>query len=110
MVRYQLSPVHVQLGSDRSVKMVLAGLALLALALLSSYRAPVWESDATLWAESLRQMPWNPRALINAHRDAIRRQDIAEHDRICGRLMDQAASGWLSAEEKWFTDQLCLSR
>lgn len=89
------------------MKVGVAGLVLLALALLTSQRAAVWTSERSLWEESLRQMPFNARALINAHRVLVG-QD--EHERICDRLGWLYDAGRLTAEERWFTDRICLLR
>lgn len=87
-----------------------AGLVLAALALQTSQRAPVWKNDGVFWEEAARQMPANPRALMNAQQQAIRRMDFGTAEIYCDRLLWLEGTGGLLPKEQWFTDRVCLSR
>lgn len=110
MAGHQLPADYVQLRPDgavtRRLRIGVALLVLLVLAGLTGRRVPVWSSDASLWAETLRQLPSNPRALIDAQIHLP--PDASRTDLICDRLQWLADSGGLTHEETWFTARLCL--
>lgn len=81
------------------MRFVLGGLALVALALLTSRSVATWQNDVTVWSHAREICPDKPRPALNLSAALIRRQatgDLqfasliaAEGDRLA-----QSRSGW----------------
>lgn len=91
---------------------LVAALVLVGLARLTAARVPVWQSDATLWADAVRQQPTSVRAVLNAGLADLARGNVPQacHALAQARVLNRstrralerdAIDAWIAHNEAW---------